>query len=194
MLQSMGLQRVRHEWATEQQQQILIKACYLLVLKIRSPTQVSLGWTQEVGRAAFLLEAPGKVSLLDFSSFSRLLCPRPGLLGPPLHRQSQQQWVGPVSYHCPHPWLSLLSFPSTFMNSCKILLCPPGKSRIISQFWGPFISSLNPMHALALHCVQLLVPHGPQHPARLLCPWNFPGKNIGVGCHFLLQGIFPAQG
>ena len=24
----------------------------------------------------------------------------------------------------------------------------------------------------------------------LLCPWNSPGKNIGVGCHFLLQGIF----
>ena len=27
----------------------------------------------------------------------------------------------------------------------------------------------------------------------LLCPWNFPGKNAGVGCHFLLQGIFPTQ-
>ena len=25
---------------------------------------------------------------------------------------------------------------------------------------------------------------------RLLCPWNFPGKNTEVGCHFLLQGIF----
>ena len=24
-------------------------------------------------------------------------------------------------------------------------------------------------------------------PAKLLCPWNFPGKNTGVGCHFLLQ-------
>ena len=24
-------------------------------------------------------------------------------------------------------------------------------------------------------------------PARLLCPWNSPGKNIGVDCHFLLQ-------
>jgi len=24
---------------------------------------------------------------------------------------------------------------------------------------------------------------------RLLCPQNFPGKNIGAGCHFLLQGI-----
>ncbi|MGE2757601.1 hypothetical protein, partial [Escherichia coli] len=30
--------------------------------------------------------------------------------------------------------------------------------------------------------------------ARLLCPWDFPGKNTGVGCHFLLQGIFPTQG
>ena len=29
---------------------------------------------------------------------------------------------------------------------------------------------------------------------RLLCPWNFPGKNTGVGCHSLLQGIFPTQG
>ena len=36
-------------------------------------------------------------------------------------------------------------------------------------------------------------PHGLQ-PARLLCLWNFPGKNTGVGCHFLLQGIFPTQG
>ena len=31
-------------------------------------------------------------------------------------------------------------------------------------------------------------------PARLLCPWNFPGKNTGVGCHFLLEGNFPTQG
>ena len=38
-----------------------------------------------------------------------------------------------------------------------------------------------------------LWPHG-WWPARLLCPWDFPGKNTGVGCHFLLQGIFPAQG
>ena len=29
---------------------------------------------------------------------------------------------------------------------------------------------------------------------RLLCPQNFPGKNTGVGCHFLLQRIFPIQG
>ena len=39
-----------------------------------------------------------------------------------------------------------------------------------------------------------LQPPGLMHPARLLCPWNFPGKNTGVGCHFLLQGIFLTQG
>ena len=31
-------------------------------------------------------------------------------------------------------------------------------------------------------------------PTRLLCPWGFIGKNAGVGCHFLLQEIFPTQG
>ena len=31
-------------------------------------------------------------------------------------------------------------------------------------------------------------------PASLLCPWDSPGKNTGVGSHFLLQGIFPTQG
>ena len=28
----------------------------------------------------------------------------------------------------------------------------------------------------------------------LLCPWDSPGKNTGVGCHSLLQGILPTQG
>ena len=32
-----------------------------------------------------------------------------------------------------------------------------------------------------------------EEPARLLCPQDFPGKNTGLGCHFLLQGIFPTQ-
>ena len=28
---------------------------------------------------------------------------------------------------------------------------------------------------------------------RLFCPWDSPGKNIGVGSHSFLQGIFPTQ-
>ena len=31
-------------------------------------------------------------------------------------------------------------------------------------------------------------------PARLLCPWDSPGKNTGVCSHSLFQGIFPTQG
>ena len=38
-----------------------------------------------------------------------------------------------------------------------------------------------------------LQPHG-LWPARLLCPWDSPGKNTGVGSHSLLQRIFPMQG
>ena len=41
--------------------------------------------------------------------------------------------------------------------------------------------------------VTLCDPHGLQ-PARLLCPWGSPGKNTGVGCHLLLQGIVLTQG
>ena len=29
---------------------------------------------------------------------------------------------------------------------------------------------------------------------QLLCPWDSPGKDTGVGCHFLSQGIFPDPG
>ena len=38
-----------------------------------------------------------------------------------------------------------------------------------------------------------LRPHG-LWPSRLFCPWNSPGKNTGVGCHALPQGIFLTQG
>ena len=38
-----------------------------------------------------------------------------------------------------------------------------------------------------------LRPHGLQ-PTRLLCPWNSPGKNTGVGSHSLVQAIFLTQG
>ena len=37
-----------------------------------------------------------------------------------------------------------------------------------------------------------LQPHGLK-TARLLCPWNFPGKKTRVGCHSLLQGTFLPQ-
>ena len=49
------------------------------------------------------------------------------------------------------------------------------------------------MHAKSLQsCPTLCKPVDCTQPAN--CPWNPPGKSTGVGCHFLLQGIFPTQG
>ena len=51
------------------------------------------------------------------------------------------------------------------------------------------------MHAQSFSPVwHFVAPCTTPYPARLLCPWDFPSKNTGVGCHFLLQGIFLTQG
>ena len=60
-----------------------------------------------------------------------------------------------------------------------------------SFIWG---SSDGQMYlSCVLSCIQLFeVPWTVAHEAPL--PGNFLDKNTGVGCHFLLQGIFPTQG
>ena len=42
-------------------------------------------------------------------------------------------------------------------------------------------------------CIQLFCDPIKLYPARLLCPWDFPGKNTDMCCCFLLQGIFPTR-
>ena len=49
------------------------------------------------------------------------------------------------------------------------------------------------MYAKSLQSCLTLLPYRPW-PARLLCPWDSPGKNTGVGFHALLQGIFLTYG
>ena len=69
-----------------------------------------------------------------------------------------------------------------------------------SALAGRFFTTSATWEALVVTCAVLthsvvsnvLQPHGLQG-ARLLCPWDSPGKNTGVACHFFLQGIFPAQ-
>ena len=46
---------------------------------------------------------------------------------------------------------------------------------------------LKSVRACSVFVSNSLKPHELQ-PARLPCPWDSPGKNTGVGCHFLLQG------
>ena len=48
------------------------------------------------------------------------------------------------------------------------------------------------LHAKSL--LSFLTLWDPMDCSRLLCLWDSPGKNIGVACRFLFQGIFPTQG
>ena len=59
---------------------------------------------------------------------------------------------------------------------------------MLKQGWQT-IHAVPPVHARCLSHVSLFVT--PWTVA--FCPWDSPGKNIGVDCHFLLQGIFLIQ-
>ena len=50
--------------------------------------------------------------------------------------------------------------------------------------WSEWVKSLSHVQLFATPWTE---------PARLLYPWDSPGKNTGVGCHFLLQEIFWTQ-
>ena len=51
------------------------------------------------------------------------------------------------------------------------------------------VSAMAFLNYLLVEALYSLQSHGPWLP----CSWSSPGKNTGVGCLFLLQGIFPDQ-
>ena len=82
----------------------------------------------------------------------------------------------------------LLSLSKTKTNlGCLMSMCPspprPARCRGIDLNRGT-----------GRVCVpNSLRPHGLQ-PTQFLCPWDSPGKNMGVGCHALLPGDLPNPG
>ena len=83
-----------------------------------------------------------------------------------------------------------------------------GRERSWATMWSPIISfwlHRKPSHfqqfswySQNIHIVRApspqLCPTLWPYGLQLLCPQDSPGKNTVVGCHFLLQGIFPTQG
>ena len=67
---------------------------------------------------------------------------------------------------------------------CLSISLPPSLPISVPHSWCECV------YSVSWWCQALLRPHGLQR-IRLLCPWDFPSKNTGVGCRFLLQGIFP---
>ena len=54
--------------------------------------------------------------------------------------------------------------------------------------------AITPCFPIILLSPTLPFPPLQSYAALCLCPWDSPGKNGRVGCHALLQGIFPTQG
>ena len=50
------------------------------------------------------------------------------------------------------------------------------------------------LHIICMHVCSVIFDSLRPHGLQLIYPWKFPGKNTGLGCHFLLQGLFPTQG
>ena len=87
----------------------------------------------------------------------------------------------------PQPTISL--FPLTLHPSVVVL---SHQSDLHSEITCSDLLSLESESVNRSVISNSLQPPGLQL-ARLLCPWNSPGKNTVVGCHFLLQGIFLIQ-
>ena len=100
-------------------------------------------------------------------------------------------------HHQPRPWRS------EWIHKILLLL----KELVMEMGgWGTWSGGRNPpfvgwqtslsfysmcVCSVAQSCLTLC---NTMEPAGLLCPWNSPGKNTGVGYHSLLQGIFLTPG
>ena len=95
-------------------------------------------------------------------------------------------------------WLTFLLLLSFFFNfdhqkaQCYMWFCSTRDKGMESGMQDQ-IRSHSQCCLVMQQCLILQRPLGLQ-PARFLCPWDFPGKSTGVGCHFLLQGILLTQG
>ena len=88
------------------------------------------------------------------------------------HSVSDSFWPHRLQYtRLPRPLLS----PKVCSNSCPL-----------SQWWWWWFGG----GLVTKSCLTLAIPWTVAHQAR---PWASPGKNTGMGCHFLLQGIFLTQ-
>ena len=101
--------------------------------------------------------------------------------------------------------LTLGAFGSLTVDSYALLKTHPPQgsdpdysclSQVSVCFWGILATEAAASFSVCISSVvsNCVTPWAVTTPApRLLSLWNSPGKNTGVGCYFLLQGIFPTQ-
>ena len=86
-------------------------------------------------------------------------------------------WVFQICWHIECSTFTASSF--RIWNSSAGIPSPPLALFVVMLPSSSEVAQLCPTLCAPMDCT------------RILSPWNFPGKSTGVGCHFLLQGIFP---
>ena len=92
--------------------------------------------------------------------------------------------------------LTLPTLSTLFCGGWGMLEGALGERRLTAEPSAQFLSEFARAHKARVMVVWSLSRSEALHLHErrldgLLCPWDFPGKNTRVGCHFLLQGIFP---
>ena len=185
---------ITHTWTF-----IWIGSSVLAVLQICStPLSGLLPWTVVPRPAEWLLLVPvvygvtGRQGCGRFPPFALLCLPWRAL-----------QWILMTALLPPFPWafpshvsfLSQFSAPESVPSSQYLHLHNLGWSFPcwnLIWFQGTFFVFVYNLYVRVSACSVMsdsLWPHGLE-PARLLCPWDSPGKKTGAVCYFLLQGIF----
>ena len=103
------------------------------------------------------------------------------------------KWKGSARCRRVGVWLTILNsiirvnpLRRWYMNKGMTVLHVDMSTHFLTCF--PFKKKPNTHESVTCSVVSdSLRPHSLE-PARLLCPWKYPGKNTGVGSHFLLQG------
>ena len=86
--------------------------------------------------------------------------------------------------------VSLYGFSS--VCGTRELWCPFFKGHQSNQIRAPLLGSHFTLVRSLSRVRLFVIPR--TIVCRLLCPWDFPSRNTGVGCHGLLQGVFLTQG
>ena len=123
--------------------------------------------------------------------------PYPNLAPSPFPPPNMTSHLHVILPHIHSPEVASLAGVSVFSVSIfSSQLCWPGQA-VSQETWECILTSCltsweseSVSHSVVAYSLR---PTGVQ-PTRLLCPWNSPGKNTGVGCHSLLQGTLPNPG
>ena len=122
-------------------------------------------------------------------NYWNVICKTPLDRGRTLHKAGEVQ--GPQLWHS---HLGTQAYLGSF--ACEQLSCVSFSAWIFHMLFVPAEPNLNQTTympcSVAKSCPSLCDPMD-SNPPGLLCPWGFSDKNTEVGCHFLLQGIFPDE-